>query len=117
MVFLHFADFQDSKIRQFNVYFNNDSPLLYTPLYLAADYVYSVVWYSSTNGKFNITLVATAKSLLPPMLNAYEIYTLIAHSTPTTFSKDCKEPFHPPHTKYVSYFSYYIYQRINMHRP
>ncbi|EEE69552.1 hypothetical protein OsJ_29045 [Oryza sativa Japonica Group] len=88
MVFLHFADFQDSKIRQFNVYFNNDSPLLYTPLYLAADYVYSVVWYSSTNGKFNITLVATAKSLLPPMLNAYEIYTLIAHSTPTTFSKD-----------------------------
>ncbi|EAZ44436.1 hypothetical protein OsJ_29049 [Oryza sativa Japonica Group] len=88
MVFLHLADFQDNKIRQFNVYFNSDNPLPYIPQYLAADYVYSRNWYSSTDGKFNITLAATAKSLLPPMLNALEIYTLVAHSTPTTFSKD-----------------------------
>uniref|UniRef100_A0A0D3H5V4 Protein kinase domain-containing protein n=1 Tax=Oryza barthii TaxID=65489 RepID=A0A0D3H5V4_9ORYZ len=88
MVFLHLADFQDSKIRQFNVYFNSDNPLSYIPQYLAAGNVYSSSWYSSTDGQFNITLEATTKSLLPPMLNAFEIYTLIAHNTPTTFSKD-----------------------------
>uniref|UniRef100_A0A0E0B1X6 Malectin-like domain-containing protein n=1 Tax=Oryza glumipatula TaxID=40148 RepID=A0A0E0B1X6_9ORYZ len=28
------------------------------------------------------------ESVLPPMLNAYEIYTLIVHDTPTTFQQD-----------------------------
>uniref|UniRef100_A0A0E0B1X9 Malectin-like domain-containing protein n=1 Tax=Oryza glumipatula TaxID=40148 RepID=A0A0E0B1X9_9ORYZ len=40
------------------------------------------------DSQFNVTLAATAESVLPPMLNAYEIYTLIVHDTPTTFQQD-----------------------------
>ena len=91
-VFLHFADFQKSQPRQFNIYFNShDKPYLYNPPYLAAGVVYSPSLYSDIDGEFNVTLVATAKSVLPPMLNAYEIYTLITHNTPMTFSKDGKQ--------------------------
>lgn len=69
-VFLHFADFQKSQPRQFNIYFNShDKPYLYNPPYLAAGVVYSPSWYSDIDGEFNVTLVATAKSVLPPMLN------------------------------------------------
>uniref|UniRef100_A0A0E0QQA9 non-specific serine/threonine protein kinase n=1 Tax=Oryza rufipogon TaxID=4529 RepID=A0A0E0QQA9_ORYRU len=77
-VFLHFADFQKSlQPRQFNIYFNShDKPYLYNPPYLAAGVVYSPSWYSEFDGQFNVTLAATAESVLPPMLNAYEIYTL-----------------------------------------
>uniref|UniRef100_A0A0D3H5W1 Protein kinase domain-containing protein n=1 Tax=Oryza barthii TaxID=65489 RepID=A0A0D3H5W1_9ORYZ len=88
-VFLHFADFQKSQPRQFNIYFNSyDKPYLYSPSYLAAGVVYSPSWYGESDGEFNVTLVATAKSVLPPMLNAFEIYTPIKHKTPMTFSKD-----------------------------
>uniref|UniRef100_A0A0E0II85 Protein kinase domain-containing protein n=1 Tax=Oryza nivara TaxID=4536 RepID=A0A0E0II85_ORYNI len=88
-VFLHFADFQKSQPRQFNIYFNShDKPYLYSPPYLAAGVVYSPSWYGESDGEFNVTLVATAKSVLPPMLNAFEIYTPIKHKTPMTFSKD-----------------------------
>ncbi|BAT07682.1 Os09g0359500, partial [Oryza sativa Japonica Group] len=88
-VFLHFADFQKSQPRQFNIYFNSyDKPYLYSPSYLAAGVVYSPSWYGESDGEFNVTLVATAKSVLLPMLNAYEIYTPIKHKTPMTFSKD-----------------------------
>uniref|UniRef100_I1QN96 Malectin-like domain-containing protein n=1 Tax=Oryza glaberrima TaxID=4538 RepID=I1QN96_ORYGL len=91
-VFLHFADFQKSQPRQFNIYFNSyDKPYLYSPSYLAAGVVYSPSWYGESDGEFNVTLVATAKSVLPPMLNAFEIYTPIKHKTPMTFSKDGKK--------------------------
>lgn len=96
MVFLHFADFQNSQHRQFDAFLNgnrlgpSDRPYPYSPPYLAAACVYNSGWYRSTDGRYNITLAATAASMLPPMLNAFEIYRLIAHDAPTTFHKDCK---------------------------
>ncbi|KAG2634641.1 hypothetical protein PVAP13_2NG173515 [Panicum virgatum] len=82
MVFLHFADFQSTQIRQFNIYVNDQQPWLspvkpYSLHYDVAFCVYSSEPYSSSDGKHDITLVPTATSELPPMLNALEIYTLI----------------------------------------
>ncbi|EEE69554.1 hypothetical protein OsJ_29052 [Oryza sativa Japonica Group] len=86
-VFLHFADFQDSQVREFNVYFNSGPPNKYRPHYLAAGFVYSTRWYRAIDGDFNVTLAATPESVLPPMLNAYEIYTLISMTLPPHFNK------------------------------
>lgn len=93
MVFLHFADFQDTQKRQFDIYFNgnrlgNNKP--YSPPYLVASCVYNSEWYSTSDGKYTITLTATAASVLPPMLNGIEFYTLISLGSQTTFPKDCE---------------------------
>ncbi|CAL5064748.1 unnamed protein product [Urochloa decumbens] len=94
MVFLHLADFQSTKTRQFDIYVNNQQPWLsptksYSLLHDAAICVYSSETYSSSDGKHNITLVPTATSELPPMLNALEIYTLIdLDDASSTFSAD-----------------------------
>uniref|UniRef100_A0A0E0QQA7 Protein kinase domain-containing protein n=1 Tax=Oryza rufipogon TaxID=4529 RepID=A0A0E0QQA7_ORYRU len=88
MAFLYFTDFQNSQLRQFNISFDT----LYTSLWYKAPYLADggiyAGWYRTTNGKFNVSMVATANSALPPMLNAYEIYTLITHNNPTTFFED-----------------------------
>ncbi|OEL17590.1 putative LRR receptor-like serine/threonine-protein kinase [Dichanthelium oligosanthes] len=93
--FLHFADFQNTQIRQFDIYINDKrpgvSPKPYTPQYLADSCVYSSEWYRASDGSHNITLVRTATSELPPMLNALEIYTLIdLDDVTSTFPQDCE---------------------------
>ncbi|TVU09276.1 hypothetical protein EJB05_42737, partial [Eragrostis curvula] len=90
MVFLHFADFQNAQLRQFDIYFNGAKlqESSYTPSFLVASCIYSSTPVTATDATYNITLVATAKSVLPPMLNAFEVYTLHPHTSPTTFSKD-----------------------------
>ncbi|XP_062193810.1 probable LRR receptor-like serine/threonine-protein kinase At1g51810 isoform X2 [Phragmites australis] len=91
MVFLHFADFQNTQLRQFDIYFteNQSGPKMksYSPLFLTASYAYTTESYRATDGKYSITLEATAASVLPPMINAFEIYNLIPVS-PMTFPKD-----------------------------
>uniref|UniRef100_J3MWR3 Malectin-like domain-containing protein n=1 Tax=Oryza brachyantha TaxID=4533 RepID=J3MWR3_ORYBR len=87
MVYLHFADFQNSQLRQFNAS-GDDQPCQYTPPYLATETVRNTDWYRAPNGLCTITLAPTAASKLPPMLNAFEIYTLISHDSPRTFPKD-----------------------------
>lgn len=63
----------------------------YRPQYLHGSCAYSSEWYRASDGKHNATLVATAASVLPPMLNALEIYTLIdLDDAPSTFPKDCE---------------------------
>ncbi|XP_066337563.1 probable LRR receptor-like serine/threonine-protein kinase At1g05700 isoform X2 [Miscanthus floridulus] len=92
LVFLHFADFQDTQTRQFDVYINEDdsgpSSSSYSPSYMAASCLYTNYSYTSTNGTYNITLTATAGSQLPPMINAFEIYNAITVDGPTTFHQD-----------------------------
>ncbi|XP_062198459.1 probable LRR receptor-like serine/threonine-protein kinase At1g51810 [Phragmites australis] len=95
MVFLHFADFQDGQLRQFGIYINyinetqsGPSKKLYSPPYLTASCQYTVESYKATDGKYNITLVATASSILPPMINALEIYRVVPVDNSTTFPKD-----------------------------
>uniref|UniRef100_A0ACD5XR32 Uncharacterized protein n=1 Tax=Avena sativa TaxID=4498 RepID=A0ACD5XR32_AVESA len=87
-VFLHFADFQKSQLRQFDIYFNDQRLDNYSPTYLTASSVQSSGWSKSPDGVYNITLAANNVSVLPPMMSAYEIYSLIPHHTQRTFSKD-----------------------------
>ncbi|KAL5201551.1 hypothetical protein ABZP36_035905 [Zizania latifolia] len=59
VVFLHFADFQKSKPRQFDVYPDVDIVMeAFNPSYLSASRVYTT-WFKATNGNYNITLAAT----------------------------------------------------------
>lgn len=94
MVFLHVADFQGAKLRQFDVYLNDaklaGSP--YTASFLNASCIYiPTAFRAAVDGAYNnITLVATAKSELPPMINALEIYSILPHSSQVTFSGDSK---------------------------
>lgn len=88
--FMYFADFQNSQLRQFNVSFNDVEPYQYSPPYLTTGVLYNSGWSIATDGNYNISLVPTAASKLPPMINALEIYTLISHDNPTTFPVDCK---------------------------
>ncbi|GJM99005.1 hypothetical protein PR202_ga16062 [Eleusine coracana subsp. coracana] len=92
MVILHFADFQSSQPREFDIFFNGNQlgpgGRPYSPPALVSSWVYSSPWYRADDGNYNVTLVATATSALPPMLNALEIYTLVPQDSPTTFSKD-----------------------------
>ncbi|CAM0878212.1 unnamed protein product [Alopecurus aequalis] len=88
IMFLHFADIQNSQLRQFDVYVNNQWLSQYSPKYLTASHLQNSGWTTTTDGRYNVTLVATNISMLPPMMNAYEFYNLIRHDTPRTFSKD-----------------------------
>uniref|UniRef100_I1QN72 Protein kinase domain-containing protein n=1 Tax=Oryza glaberrima TaxID=4538 RepID=I1QN72_ORYGL len=86
--FMYIADFQNSQLRQFNVSFNDVEPYQYSPPYLTTGVLYNSGWSIATDGNYNISLVPTAASKLPPMINALEIYTLISHDSPTTFPVD-----------------------------
>ncbi|KAM0854095.1 hypothetical protein ACQ4PT_050656 [Festuca glaucescens] len=88
MVFLHFADFQKRRLQQFTVYINNEVLDQYSPKYLTASSVQNSGWYRATDGKYSVTLAATNLSVLPPMINAYEIYNLIPDDMPRTSSED-----------------------------
>jgi hypothetical protein len=94
MVFLTFADFQNTKIRQFEITLNGN-PLgpndkSYTPSYLVASTISNSGWYRASDNKYNLVLNATATSELPPMINAIEIYKLLAFDSPATYPKDCE---------------------------
>lgn len=88
LVILHFADFQDNKTREFTVSIDSgvqSGPI--SPPYLKG---WSIINWSSDSEDLSIKLVATATSALPPILNAYEVYSRIIHEYPMTFSQDCK---------------------------
>jgi hypothetical protein len=93
MFFLYFADFQNTQFRQFDIYLD-DSRLVpviksYSPAYLSSSSVY-VESYRATDGKYSITLASTNTSVLPPMINALEIYLRVPCEGPTTLPKDCE---------------------------
>uniref|UniRef100_A0A0E0QQ98 Protein kinase domain-containing protein n=1 Tax=Oryza rufipogon TaxID=4529 RepID=A0A0E0QQ98_ORYRU len=88
--YMYFADFQNSQLRQFNISFNTLTNDQYSPLMFLSP---SVVvnkheWYKSDDGTYTITLKATAESILPPMINALEVYTRISHTNPKTLPTD-----------------------------
>lgn len=90
-VYMHFADFQNSQLRQFNISFNTLRDDQYSPPYLAPFVVSNNGWYRSNDGEYNITLQATTASKLPPMINAIELYIRISHVNPRTLPRDCKK--------------------------
>ncbi|KAJ1289379.1 hypothetical protein BS78_02G159600 [Paspalum vaginatum] len=93
MIFQHFADFQDTQLRQFDVHLNEDQSgprlMSFSPPYLSSSTVYTDC-YNSTDGNYNITLAAAATSVLPPMINALEIYICVPFESATTLAADCK---------------------------
>ncbi|KAF0915193.1 hypothetical protein E2562_034151 [Oryza meyeriana var. granulata] len=78
----------NSQLRQFNVSLNDVEPYQYSPPYLTSDVLSHPGWFTATDGNYNIGLVPTVASKLPPMINALEIYTLIPHHSPMTFQAD-----------------------------
>ena len=88
MVFLHFADFQSAQLREFDVYLNNNRGPSGSPQAWVASCIYTKRGNWAADGAYNVTLVATNKSVLPPMINALEIYSVILNNSPTTFADD-----------------------------
>uniref|UniRef100_A0A0E0ER51 Protein kinase domain-containing protein n=1 Tax=Oryza meridionalis TaxID=40149 RepID=A0A0E0ER51_9ORYZ len=85
-VFLHFADFQNSQLRQFSISFNKKASVQMRPSYLATDTLHST--YKATGDVCTMTLTPTSESTLRPMLNAFEVYTVIPRDNPMTFPRD-----------------------------
>jgi len=98
MILQHFTDFQETQLRQFDIFINEkDEPgarqelKSYSPSYLSSSSSpVSTVDYRATDGYYNITLVRTNASALPPMINAVEIYVRVPYENPTTLPQDCK---------------------------
>ncbi|PWZ14730.1 putative leucine-rich repeat receptor-like serine/threonine-protein kinase [Zea mays] len=96
MIFLHFTDFVHSQIRQFDILINeNESGPKVTAYndtcYLIPTHVHTES-YRAAGGKYNVTLAATKASVLPPMLNALEIYVRVPYESPTTLPQDQTSP-------------------------
>ncbi|WVZ64677.1 hypothetical protein U9M48_014167 [Paspalum notatum var. saurae] len=96
MIFLHIADFQNTQFRQFDIYDGVAAGNLSTtpsmeshrPPYLAAGTVYTSQPIRAADGGYNVTLVATPTSVLPPIINALEIYSVVPFGALTTLPAD-----------------------------
>lgn len=84
--FLHFSNFEQ-QLCQFDIYYGknkweyNNAPVQLYPMQ-------PMYFPSGARSLSNISLVATNASVLPPMLNAAEIYYSIPHSDITTSPDD-----------------------------
>ncbi|XP_030487653.2 probable LRR receptor-like protein kinase At1g51890 [Cannabis sativa] len=93
--FLHFAEVEKLKAneyRAFDIYMNGEHYFgPYAPKYLVMDTLYgdkALPIPSNIFGSYNFTLVKTANSTLPPILNAIELYTSIDFSQLETNEED-----------------------------
>jgi hypothetical protein len=84
----HYADFQNTQLRQFDSY-SGTVYESYKPPYLTRGTLYTES-FKAADGNYSITLVATNTSVLPPMINALEIYLRVPYENPTTLPSDCK---------------------------
>uniref|UniRef100_A0A0D3H5U4 non-specific serine/threonine protein kinase n=1 Tax=Oryza barthii TaxID=65489 RepID=A0A0D3H5U4_9ORYZ len=90
---LHFTDFQQEQLREFHIYYNGKSFVpdgkSYSPPYLLANYWNDSSPTVSDNGlSYKISIVATNASVLPPMLNAIEVYYQVQQDEKMTSSED-----------------------------
>uniref|UniRef100_A0A0E0ERB2 Protein kinase domain-containing protein n=1 Tax=Oryza meridionalis TaxID=40149 RepID=A0A0E0ERB2_9ORYZ len=90
---LHFTDFQQEQLREFHIYYNGESFVpddkSYSPPYLLANYWNDSSPTVSDNGlSYKISIVATNASVLPPMLNAIEVYYQVQQDEKMTSSED-----------------------------
>ncbi|KAG6526605.1 hypothetical protein ZIOFF_016597 [Zingiber officinale] len=83
---LHISEIFDlsgtNQSRQFNVYLNGFRWLrdIVTPPYLYSDAIYSNVPFPSFP-TYNVSLEALSNSTLPPILNAFELYTTMSNTS------------------------------------
>ncbi|WVZ90842.1 hypothetical protein U9M48_037102 [Paspalum notatum var. saurae] len=93
LVFLYFAELQrvpSNGLRQFDILVDNatgNGNQGFTPKYLSAEFVGRMVQGS---GQHTVSLVATAEATLPPILNAFEIYSVKAMTQVATNDADAK---------------------------
>ncbi|WVZ90831.1 hypothetical protein U9M48_037091 [Paspalum notatum var. saurae] len=94
LLMLYFAELQRlprSTLRQFDILVDNTTWNIgsrrYSPKYLSAEVVKRVVQGS---GQHNFSLVATPDAMLPPILNAFEIYSVKAMNGVMTDDSDVK---------------------------
>ncbi|XP_044384929.1 senescence-induced receptor-like serine/threonine-protein kinase [Triticum aestivum] len=89
---LYYTDFQNQHKREFDIYYNgflweaNNRPV--SPVYLFADYTTATTIVTDASGFYNVCIIATNTSVLPPILSAYEIYYLIQHDDTATDTQD-----------------------------
>ncbi|CAM0948552.1 unnamed protein product [Alopecurus aequalis] len=75
--------------RQYDITGNGEllpSGKAYSPVYLESSYVYSE---PTEDSQYNVSISALAKSTLPPIINAFELFTVI--STGSNLSTDAKD--------------------------
>jgi hypothetical protein len=92
---MYFSELQElppNALRQY--YINRNGELLtfsdetdtYTPSYLGDGYVFSAQPFQAS--QYNVSINATAKSTLPPIINAIELFSIISTTTVGTDSHD-----------------------------
>ncbi|KAF6981928.1 hypothetical protein CFC21_000374 [Triticum aestivum] len=90
---LHFVELQvlaGNALRHFNISLNNDQnwfPGYTPPGYLKRGYVHSSFTYPRESS-YLFTIKATANSTLPPIINAYEVFSVITTTNVGTESQD-----------------------------
>ena len=92
-VYRHFAEIQDLRandIREFNMLWNGVamSPDPEIPTKLEVNTIYSQSPRICDEGKCNFQLIRTNRSTLPPLLNAFEVYTVIQFPQSETNESD-----------------------------
>ncbi|URD94659.1 receptor-like serine threonine-protein kinase [Musa troglodytarum] len=91
---LYFAELRNltgKATRMFNVTRNGESRFSwYTPPYLSVGYIYSVVPFEGYY-RYRYVLHATSNSTLPPIINAFEVYSLMQLTQAATDSRDGAE--------------------------
>ncbi|WOH04045.1 hypothetical protein DCAR_0623450 [Daucus carota subsp. sativus] len=91
-MYMHFAEvekLQANQYREFNIYINGKrwNKQLVVPEYLRATYYYPLSPLTG-NTEYIVTLNKTASSTLPPIINAFEIYTGVIFSKSGTNETD-----------------------------
>ncbi|CAE6014236.1 unnamed protein product [Arabidopsis arenosa] len=91
-MYLHFAEIRTleaNDTREFDIIWpGNISTLAYRPKKLQIETLFNVLPNECEGGSCIVELVRTKKSTLPPLLNAYEVYTVIDLQYSETFSED-----------------------------
>ncbi len=91
---MHYTEFLKPHEHEFNTYYNGhlwstyDNPVM--PPYLLAGYKYSTSQSTTDDGFYNMSIIATNTSILPPILGAFEIYYLVQHDDTMTSPEDGK---------------------------
>ncbi|WOH14814.1 hypothetical protein DCAR_0934337 [Daucus carota subsp. sativus] len=82
-IYLHFAELvetpQSNQIREFNIYLNEElwyKRGRFVPDYLKVFTIYSDSKETTGKDRYTISLKKTERSTLPPIINAYEIYSV-----------------------------------------
>uniref|UniRef100_A0A0E0II67 Protein kinase domain-containing protein n=1 Tax=Oryza nivara TaxID=4536 RepID=A0A0E0II67_ORYNI len=89
---MHYTEFLKPHEHEFNTYYNGhlwstyDNPVM--PPYLLAGYKYSTSQSTTDDGFYNMSIIATNTSILPPILGAFEIYYLVQHDDTMTSPED-----------------------------